>query len=891
LIAAFAGEEKEGVEFVPGFFVREEIGHGGMGIVYRAVQCKTGRIVALKMILPHLLDSPQARSRFRAEIESISKLDHPNVLPIYEAGENRGVPYLAMKFVSGGTLAQRHAEFLGNARGCVKLVAAATRGVQHAHERGILHRDLKPANVLLEENGDPLVSDFGLAKWLDTTGDLTRTLTIFGTPGYIAPEQAKGNAARAADVYSLGAILFDLLTGRPPFAGDQTLAVVQEANEKPAPKLRSVAPTLDRDLETICAKCLEREPAARYRSAGELADDLERWFQGRPITARPVSAPMRALRWARRNPAVAGAAAACVLLTIVVGWLLRDRFFVRPSAAVPDKSIAVLPFENLSNDKEQASFVDGVQDEILTDLARVADLRVVSRTSVMQYKHGTARDLREIARQLGVANVVEGSVQWSGDRVRVNAQLLDARNDRHLWAQTYDRELSHVFAIQSEIAQAIAEQLQAKLSPSEKKSIERHPTSDLTAFDLYSRAKNLLLETHLGSEGRTSLLQAVELLNEAVVRDPSFFDAYCQLANAHDAIYFGGYEHTPARLALAERAIQEAFRLRPDSGEAHLARALNLYWGYLDYDGALTELEIVRRTQPNDSRVFEWLGTIQRRQGHWEESTQNMERAIELDPRNLEWLKQLTLSYEFLRRHTEARLTLDRVLAIAPNDAPTKAERALVELDWQADARPLHRMVDSIQATDPGAMSKIADSWLICALGERDADAAKNALNAFGENRPHLTGDNVPLSRLFLEGVVARMTKDGAKAQSMFAAARAEQEKTVQGQPNYAPAMCLLGLIDAGLGRKEEALREGRRAVELLPVEKDAINGPAMIKYLAVIAAWLGDNDLAYEQLAAVVRFPNSPSYGQLELLPFWDPLRGDPRFEKIVASLAPDSK
>ncbi len=460
---------------------------------------------------------------------------------------------------------------------------------------------------------------------------------------------------------------------------------------------------------------------------------------------------------------------------------------------------------------------------------------------------------------------------------------MDTRIDRQLWGQTYDRDLADVFAIQSEIAKAIAEQLQAKLSPREEKAIERPPTGDVTAFDLYTRATNLLL-IGLSSTMKANLLQAADLLNQAVARDPSFFRAYCQLAYAHDALYFLGFDHTAARLALAEAAVQAATRLRPDAGETHLARAQNLYWGYLDYDGALAELEVARQTLPNDSRVFELKGLIQRRQGRWEESTQNLERAIDLDPRNFFTLQQIAISYGVLRRYNEETSVLDRALTIQPNDVDSKVALASVEFHSKADTRPLHQTIDSIRATKPAAVPSIADAWLSCALAERDVAAAKNALNAFGEIP--LTDYAVHLSRPLIEGVIARMTK--GKARAAFTAARAEQEKAVQAQPNYGPALCALGLIDAGLGRKEEALREGRRAVELLPVEKDAINGPLMIEYLAMIAAWVGDKNLACEQLAIAIRPASTVSYGQLKLLPFWDPLRGDPRFEKIVASLAP---
>jgi len=520
----------------------------------------------------------------------------------------------------------------------------------------------------------------------------------------------------------------------------------------------------------------------------------------------------------------------------------------------------------------------------LTDLARVADLKVISRTSVMQYKSGIMRNLREIGQQLGVAHVVEGNVQRSGNRVRVNAQLIDARSDHHLWGQTYDRDLADVFAIQSEIAKTIADQLQAKLSPDEKNAIERPPTSDVTAFDLYTRAKNLLVGTSTSSTGKADLLQGIELLNRAVERDPAFFQAYCELAGVHDALYFFAFDHTSARLALAEAAIQTAFRLRPDAGETHLARARNLYHGYLDYDGALAELEVARQTLPNDPRVVEFKGYIQRRQGRWKESLQNLERAIELDPRNVRTLQQTAQSYQVFRHYAEEKSVLARMLAFEPNDAVAKVQDALVEMDSKADAGPLHQMIESIRATNPAAMPSIADNWLICALAERDAAATKNALIAFGEN-PITFGsaENVVFNRPFVEGVIARMTKDDRKAQSAFTGARAEQEKIVQAQPNYGPALCVLGLIDAGLGRKEEALREGRRAIELLPVEKDELGGTEMVKYLAMIAAWVGDKDLACEQLAIAIRRSSDLSYGQFKLLPFWDPLRGDPRFEKIV--------
>jgi TolB-like protein/Tfp pilus assembly protein PilF len=560
------------------------------------------------------------------------------------------------------------------------------------------------------------------------------------------------------------------------------------------------------------------------------------------------------------------------------------------AVAIESKSIAVLPFENRSEDKANAYFADGIQDEILVRLAKIADLKVISRTSTRHYK-SAPENLREIGQELGVAHLLEGSVQRAANRVRVNAQLIDARTDAHLWAQTYDRDLADIFAIQSEIAKAIAEQLQAKLSPNEKKAIEQPPTIDLAAFDLYSRAKSLLLTVNFSVTSDPDLRKAIELLDEAVKRDPSFFDAYCQLAYAHEFLYgLTGSDHTPARLALAEAAVQAATRLRPDAAETHLTRAEYLYYGLRDYAGALAQLEIARRGLPNDPRLFEVTGYILRRRGQQEEGLQNLQRAAELDPRNFITLQQIALSYQFLGRYADSIAAMDRALAIVPESIETQDVRGLFYLFWKADTRTPRQMIDAILAERPSAIAVAADTWFLCALAERDPAAAERALVAVGDNACWSEGV-ISLSRSFGEGLLARMTKHEARARSAFEAARAQQEKIVQAQPDYGPALCVLGLIDAALGRKDLALDEGRRAIGLTPLEKDVVNGSRVLQYFAITATWAADKEFALQQLEAGLRAPAASqmlSYGALKLLPFWDPLRGDPRFEKIVESLAP---
>jgi serine/threonine-protein kinase len=853
----------------------EEIGRGGQGVVYRAHQKSLNRTVALKVIgLAHWATEAHVK-RFRLEAEAAASLNHPCIVPIYEVGERDGACYFSMGLVEGGQLdavAKREMPI----RHAAELIAKLARTVHYAHERGILHRDIKPGNILLDAKGEPHLTDFGLARLVETESTVTRTMEALGTPSYMAPEQAVGNNAAVSsltDVYGLGAVLYQLLTGQPPFAGGTTYETIKLLLDTEPRQPRLLNPKVDRDLTTICLKCLEKDPKRRYSSALALGEDLERWAKHEPIQARHTGVITRSRKWVQRNPTSALLAASVVALIAAVGWnIWKSELVHRPV----NNGIAVLPFENLSDAKEHAYFADSVQDDILTKLAKIADLKVISRTSVMDYRG--KRNLRQIGNDLRVSHVLEGSVRRSGIHLRLNAQLIDTRTDTHVWSQQYDRDLDDLFAIQSEIAQKVAQRLNAKVTSAERLAIEEKPTTDLRAFELYSRASDVLaIDPH-------DTLEAIDLLNQAVARDPSFLKAYCLLALAHDQLYSHNFDHTPARLALAEAAVREAFRIRPNAGEAHWARACHLYNGYLDYDGALAELEVARRSLPNDSWIFRLMGSIQRRQGRWEESTRNFERAIELDPRDLRILVQTGLSYGGVRRYAEQKSKLDRALTVAPNDVILKADRAFVEVNWKADTGPLHQVIDEIRATNPAAVPKIALRWLLCALAERDLTAAKDALLASGEFP--LETENIHFPRPFVEGVIARMTNDEHKAQLAFTTARAEQEKSVKGQPDYAPGWCVLGVIDAALGRKEQALSEGRRAVELLPLEKDSINGLVIIKYLAMSAAWVGDKDLACEQLATAVRYPTSGdelSYGELKLMPWWDPLRGDPRFERIL--------
>ncbi len=859
----------------------EQIGRGGQGVVFRARQKSLNRIVALKVIGLGQWATKAHLRRFRLEAEAAARLEHPGIVPIHEVGERDGSCYFSMKFVEGGQLDEVARREPMPIRRAVELIAKVARTLHYAHEHGILHRDIKPGNILLDIKGEPHLTDFGLARLVESESSVTHTLDVLGTPSYMAPEQAIGNNAAVSsvtDVYGLGAVLYQLLTGQPPFAGGTTYETIKLLLDTEPRQPRLLNPKIDRDLSTICLKCLEKDPQRRYSSALALAEDLERWLRHEPIHARRTGIFARGKKWVQRNPTSALLAAAVVALAAAAGWIVWKSELIRQPLAT---GIAVLPFENLGAEKENSVFADGVQDDILTKLAKIGELKVISRTSVMEYRG--RRNVRQIGIALRVSHVLEGSARRSGDRVHLNAQLIDTRTDTHVWAEEYDRDLNDLFAIQSEIAQKVAERLHAKLSASEKASVEERPTQDLVAYDFYVRAVSMIYNAQVPFI-ETNLPEAVELLNKAVARDPNFFLAYCQLAFAHDLI-----GDTPARLALAKSAIDSAFRLRPDSGEAHLALAWHLFWGYSDYDRARAELALAQQSLPNNPRVYELAGSMDRSQRRWVDATHNLERACELDPRNLPYLINLGSTYLWLHDYDQHARVMDRIIALHPERRPGRIFRASVEVYRRADTGPWRAAIEKILTNEPGSEKDpfVAGQRYTLALYDRDWDAAVRAAAVLSQKNS-LEWSLPQLGRDFWVGVVARLKGNETFARAAFMRARAQQEEEIRGHPDRIVLLSELGLIDAGLGRKEEALNEGRRAMELAPGVKDSFTEPYVKMCFATICTWTGERELALGQLEAFTKTPGYHTYGNLRLSPMWDPLRGDPRFEKIVASLAP---
>jgi serine/threonine protein kinase len=864
--------------------ISESIGTGGMGEVYLATDIVAGRKAALKLLPLRFTGDAERLKRFEHEAHAVVALNHPNILTVYEIGEDRAVHYIASELIEGETLRDRLAHGPMQLSEALDIAIQVASALAAAHEKGIVHRDIKPENIMLRPDGYAKVLDFGIAKLAesaiaeataDGTGSMRVAETIFGsvlgTVRYMSPEQTRGgHVDKSTDIWSLGVVLYEMVTGHAPFSGDTPKEVMSSILEKEPPPVTRYVTNAPAELQQIISKTLRKDRPQRYRDAHELLQALKRFRHKLDVEAE-LKRAAAAHSWYRRG------ALAALALVVIAALLLALPFYRHRNLATSlpsDKGIAVLPLENLSDEKENAFFAVGIQDELLSDLSKIKDLKVISRTSVMQYKSGIERNLKEIAQQLGVNNVVEGSVGRSGNKLRVSVQLIDARTDTHLWAEHYDRDVADVFTIQTEIAQQIADQLQAKLSPAEKAAIAERPTADPVAYAFYTQAKVIDDESDWEGADR-SLNRKVELLEKATQRDPNFALAYCALAKAQVDLYSvtGPESLSAAHLELAKKAADAALRVHPDLGEAHLELA-RYYFQAGDYNRARDELVVARRTLPNDSEAPYIAARIDRRQNRWDDALANFRKAKELDPRNSEAAFWCRDTYRDMRRYNEFEQLVTKDAASGLLRQPwTQLWLAEVKFD-EGDPVAAQSLLEQV----PLDFSPIQVVWEIrskAALYLRDYDAADRVIAAI----PAKFADRWP------EGLVAVARGDKQKAQSIFLDARKRLDARWGAEVKDALYFAQAAELDAGLGRKEDATREARRAVDLKPIAKDSLQGPQIATTLALVYAWIGEHDRALEQLEIVAAIPAGPTYGDLLLNPCWDSLRGDPRFDKIVAA------
>jgi TolB-like protein/Tfp pilus assembly protein PilF len=900
-----------------------ELGRGAMGVTYKALDVNLRYAVALKVINAEFIGDESARRRFVREARAAASVRHPNVASVFHLGKSGDSYFYAMEFVDGESLDKviRRSGRLDPST-ALKVTALVAAGLEAIDQQKLVHRDIKPSNIMVTMHGDNIANakiiDLGLAKGTVADDGSISEISIqgafAGTPAYAGPEQFAGVGANIrSDLYSLGITLWEMLAGEVPFKGSTSKLIYQHQHATPpVDKLTHVPQPVIVLVETLLEKDLDR----RLQTPTELLQVIPKVTEaldsgGRVTTDQLLSGDdgiaarqkqsrrrfHRALTGARMRTFGWLLASFLGIAGLLLVWFLfsgHEGFFFnqRAAQAVPtEKSIAVLPFENIGANKDDAYFADGVQDEILNNLAKIAQLKVISRTSVMQYRADTKRDVRQIAAALGVANVLEGTVRRDGNHVRVSTELVDARNDNTIWADSYDRDLTDIFTIQSEVAQTIAGKLTAKLSPEEKKRIEAKPTENLAAYDLYLRAKELIVGSFLissyGSVIEKPLRDAIGFLQQAIRLDPQFTLAYCASAHAHDSLYLL-YDHTPEQRALGDAAIDTALSLQPDLPEVHLAYALHLYAAYQNYERARVQLAIAKNSSPNNVEAIRLAGFIDRRQGNWGNALREFNEAITRDPRNPVSLVSLGSTLAFMRQFQAAKQKFDRLIEILPDQPKLSVQTAYVSYLKTGDDTKFCSGAASLPEANN---DREVISWrMMCALNHRDWQQTKQLIRMMngGEDEGKFAYGTiaVPVGCYFI--LLSRLGGEEPGANSSFGEVREQLNQRFLKSAGSALLLSQLSVLDSFLNSKELAIAEGKRAVEMLPISKDAIDGPNVQINLAVVYAWTNELDIAFETLDSLARIPNGIYYGQLKLNPYWDPLRKDPRFDKLLAELAP---
>jgi TolB-like protein/lipopolysaccharide biosynthesis regulator YciM len=878
--------------------ISESIGTGGMGEVYLATDIVAGRKAALKLLPMRFTGDAERLKRFQREAHAVVTLNHPNILTVYEIGEDHSTHYIASELIEGETLRQRLMRGRLQLSEAVDVAIQVASALAAAHQAGIIHRDIKPENIMLRPDGYVKVLDFGIAKLAEEEVPATMPRdealllvqtnlgSILGTVRYMSPEQACGaHVDKGTDIWSLGVVLYEMVTGQVPFTGDTPQEVMSAILEREPPPLAKYLADAPAELQQIISKTLRKDREERYHSAHELLEALKGLRHKLEVEAE-LERSRAARSWPHRKRAIA----ALLLLLLVAAFALALPFYWHRSlttSSPPEKSVAVLPFENLSRDPDSAYFADGIQEEILTRLASIADLKVISRTSTHRYQ-SKPRNLREIAKQLGVANILEGSVQKAADHVRVNVQLVNAQTDSHLWADTYDRKLTDIFGVESEIAKGIAESLQAKLTSREEQALAVEPTNNPEAYDAYLRG--------LAFDGRSTssyanyspdlLGQAAGFFERAVQLDPNFALAWARLCRVNAHLYFsGGLQSTSAQRDTAKRALDNAQRLEPNSPETLLALGYYQYWGLRDYAAAKITFGRVSKMLPSNGEVPMALGRVTRREGHWDESISYFEQALILDPRNVELLMELAETYGTVRQFPAALKLYDRVLDIKPNDRDVKAAKASI---YQAqgnlqEAATFLSEINERTASENAFAIKVDQLILERNYGEAVRLQQARLAQFHFDSQDEKAVEQVALA------FTQRLAGDtaGAKATAEHSRDTLERFSRDQSRSPRARAELAMNLSQAyaAMGEEDLALKTAAHAIMLWPRTKDPKVGPVFEQNLAIIQTIFGENSRAISTLTQLLQTPYSGRItpALLRLDPIWDPLRSDPRFEKLV--------
>jgi serine/threonine protein kinase/tetratricopeptide (TPR) repeat protein len=876
----------------------QELGRGAMGITYKALDINLGRPVALKLLNSRLLEDEPARQRFLREARAAARVRHPNVASVFHLGSRGREFFYAMEFVEGQSLAEhikRHGRL--DAKLALEITTQVAAGLAAIHKEHLMHRDIKSSNIMLspKESGGYVarIIDLGLAKAVEELpkeAALSNANAFLGTPHFASPEQCSGGELDIrSDLYSLGVTLWEMVAGAVPFTGSANQVMSQHLTAPlPLEKLKGVPKSLVGLLKSL----LQKDPQKRPQDPSEVQTAAEKI--ARSLTERMLFSGLLPRSVFRRR--------SLVILSLIAALVAIGATFVifRPSVqsvssglvdtgAGPgetEKGIAVLPFENLSADQGSGYFADGIQDDLLTDLAKISALKVISRTSVMQFRAADKRNLREIAGALGVANLLEGTIRKAGNRVRISTRLIRANTAETLWAESYDRDLTDIFAIQSEIAQTIANRLRAKLSPAEKKIIWERPTDDLVAYDLYLQAKATATFLAVGDQ-REDMFKQVSLLTEATQRDPGFALAYCLLARANDFLYVFFYDHTPERRKQAETAINQAMRLRPDLAEPRLALAHHLRVVDNDYERARTQIAIAQQIDPNNVRALEMLAQLDQNEGRWNDAPKSLEKAVELDPRNLDTLSQLEKTFSLMRRYRDSERVWARIFELAPDDQHLRLIRDMSLWGEKGDPNLLHEALALPYAATNSDAIGVRFQLAICG---RDWAAAEQTLQSF-QREEFPVDENFAyfVPRSFGEGLIARFQGDEPKANKEFSQARTRLQQKIAEHPDDSSSLSSLGLVEAFLGDKEDAIRKGKQAVEMSPSSENTCFGCFLRLNLAAIYAWSAQADNAIDVLAGMIGRPIAPRYGELKFSPIWDPLRDHPRFQKLLDGTYPN--